>query len=801
MESQIELSNFTAGELSPRLKGRFDQGKYYNGCDTLVNFVVMPQGGATKRPGTEYIADARDQIHACRLRRFVFSTVQAYMLEFSDLHVRPFANDAPVLNAGVPVDVGVPYTFDELDLLNFTQSADTLYIWHPRHPPATLTRSSHVNWSYAPIVWRDGPYEDVNTTATTLTPSGTAGPITIDASAVAGINKGQGFLPGDVGRLIRIRVAAVWGWVQITGVNSPTQVTANVMPEVIGGAAGAAGVLDGTAATPFWRLGMWSPATGYPYTVAFWQQRLISGGYDGAPNAVVGSVVGDFTNMAPSEPDGTVTEAHAFVWRLDDEEVNAIRWLSPAGAAHTPQLGIGTSGSEQIMQAASASDGLSPISVQAYRETAYGSAAGVNALRIGKSILFMDRSARKLREWSFFWQLDGYDGPDATQFSEHITRGPPGAGPELSGLKQTAYQAAPHQVIWAARNDGMLLGFTYDRTQTVFAPHRHRLGGNYYGGPPLVESLDVIPAPDGSYDELWLAVLRTIDGVPKRFIEVLTRYFDGAAQEEAFFSDAGLSSELVYPNATLTISGLSNTAPETKRPAFTGEGLFTTDVPAFAPALVGGFIRVNGGKARITAYVSSSQVRGTVIESLLRVAPAPPNAWSATPVHTSFTGLDHLNGEDVAILGDGASFKRRTVAGGSVTLDTGKASFANIGLPYQPVLVTMPWENPKTPVATQGKAKRPDTLWIRFHETLGCLFGRRVSDPMTFVVTDKTERMLTRNAADAMGQAPPLFSGMRKVAPQGNTDLEGQILITQDEPLPLTVLAIVARAEIPEMQR
>ena len=44
--------NFTAGELSPRLEGRTDVSKYFNGCSTLNNFVVHPHGGASRRSGT-----------------------------------------------------------------------------------------------------------------------------------------------------------------------------------------------------------------------------------------------------------------------------------------------------------------------------------------------------------------------------------------------------------------------------------------------------------------------------------------------------------------------------------------------------------------------------------------------------------------------------------------------------------------------------------------------------------------------------------------------------------------------------
>src|SRR5262245_14161376 len=106
MEQHIELCNFTAGELSPRLKGRTDLAKYFNGADTQLNMVTMPQGGSTRRPGTLYVADNSDQNNPCRLRRFVFSTVQAYMLEFYNLKIRVYMNDAAV--AG-PVDITTPY--------------------------------------------------------------------------------------------------------------------------------------------------------------------------------------------------------------------------------------------------------------------------------------------------------------------------------------------------------------------------------------------------------------------------------------------------------------------------------------------------------------------------------------------------------------------------------------------------------------------------------------------------------------------------------------------------------------------
>jgi hypothetical protein len=97
-----------------------------------------------------------------------------------------------------------------------------------------------------------------------------------------------------------------------------------------------------------------------------------------------------------------------------------------------------------VLQAAQAAQALSPTSVQVYRETSFGSAANVEPLRIGKAVLFTDRPGLKIREFSFYWQSNGYLAPDILQFNEHITRAPAG-GPlakrhqvvGLSGRRRT----------------------------------------------------------------------------------------------------------------------------------------------------------------------------------------------------------------------------------------------------------------------------------------------------------------------------------------------------------------------------
>ncbi|HEV2673380.1 MAG TPA: hypothetical protein VGV37_02495 [Aliidongia sp.] len=849
MRVDLDLTDFTAGELSPRMKGRTDEAKYYDGSAIQRNMVTLPQGGATRRPGTALSDLAASQAAKARLKGFVFSTVQAYMLEFSIVagvcQVRIFKNGFPVLNGSAQVVVtGLPYSQAELAEIQFTQSTDTLYIFHRNHPQASLTRSSHVAWSYQVLVFRDGPYLDLNGTVTTLTPSGTSGTITLTASSIVGINKtpqstGQGFLATDVGRMVRIKLTSCWAWCLITVVTSATVVSAVVQPRVIGGAwsaldgapwaastlyatgvivtngantyecviagtSAASGGPSGTTAqiadctatweyvpsiptaTTFWRLGRWTSVDGYPAWGRFWQQRLLMAGSISTPNAIVGSVISDFTAMSPTQQDGTVVDTNALSWVISDDEVNDVRWLAAAGSAQAMQLGIGTSGSEHIMQAATTAQALTPTSVQVYQETAYGAAPNVPALRIGKSVLFPDEPGRKVREWTFSWQVNGYSGPDLVVLSEHITRSIP-AG--LQGIVAWCYQQSPLSVIWANRGDGALISCTYQRDQNIVAWASHALGGQYYGAAPLVESLDTIPSPDGTYDQLWLQVLRTINGVPTRTIEVMQPYFDALPLDQSWFVDCALTSALTYPAATLTYSAASGTGVN-----------FTASASVLGGVADNSLIRVNGGLAVVRRVTDGNFLVGDWYIPPGSMAPAPAGSWSVDPQHATFAGLGYLAGEVVQIIGDGADLGTQTVPAGGVVTPIETATYATIGLPAEAILLTMPLEPIRAAQATtQGRARTIDTMWLRLHESLGCNFGRRIIDDQTGLVEDAVEPLETRSAGMPMGQPPSLFSGIQRLKMSGGYDQECQILITTSGPYPLTVLAISAKADVGEM--
>ncbi len=177
------INSFNTGEMSPLLNGRTDVAKYYSGCQTLENFIPLPYGGVTRRPGTKYIASAKTATGSVRLIPFEFSITQAYILEFGDEYMRVYKDGGQVQSGGAAYEITTPYDSTDLFELQHIQSADTMYIVHPDYAPRKLTRTGHTSWTITAITFSRGPFLVDNITDTTITPSAKTGSITLTASA------------------------------------------------------------------------------------------------------------------------------------------------------------------------------------------------------------------------------------------------------------------------------------------------------------------------------------------------------------------------------------------------------------------------------------------------------------------------------------------------------------------------------------------------------------------------------------------------------------------------------------------
>ena len=675
-------TNFTAGELSPRLEGRVDIQKYANGCKTLENMIVLKHGPASRRGGFYFANEVKDSSKKTRILPFEFSATQAYILEFGDQYIRFYKNYgqiksgpfddvfAAAFNIGAAYEITTPYLEDELFDLVITQSADVLYVAHQSHEPRTLSRLGDTSWTLDIIQFLDGPYDSVNATSTTLGLSATSGTgITVTASAVAGINDGDGFLSTDVGRLIRFEDAANdWTYLEITARADTTHVTA----DFIGPNASA------TTAQTGWRLGLFSETTGYPSVVTFFEQRLVWASTTSRPQSMFFSVSADYYNHAPTDNDGLVLDDSGFVYTIATDQVNTIRWLR-AGKV----LSAGTAGGEFIVSQGDQNSPLSPTNTRVVRQTTFGSAA-VTPPQVGNSVLFLQRANRKIREYVYQFETDAYTAPDLAILSEHITEG---------GIIDMAYQQEPDSIVWLVRTDGVLVGMTYERAQDVVGWHRHIIGG----ADAKVESVAVIPNTTGSRDDLWAVIQRTINGQSVRYIEYMT-------------------------------PGL----PE---------------VPA-------------------------NTIAATYLDSML--------TYDGSSV-TSVFGLDHLEGQTVSVLANGAAHPDRVVSSGLITLNNSYET-VHVGLPYTSTLQTMRIESGAKDGTAQGKKKRISRVTYRLYDTLGLKHGPSAS---------RLDIIPFRSSADDMDEPPALFTGDKEVEFPRNWDTDGYVFLVQDQPLPFTILAIM----------
>jgi uncharacterized SAM-binding protein YcdF (DUF218 family) len=132
IRTNVLINNFSAGELAPEMLGRVDLAKYANGCETLVNWLPLIEGGMMSRPGTRFVEEAHYGDKTARLVPFIFSTLQAYMLEFGHTYIRFYKDGGQIVDGSDnPIEVASPYTESDLPRLKYQQRADVLYLTHP----------------------------------------------------------------------------------------------------------------------------------------------------------------------------------------------------------------------------------------------------------------------------------------------------------------------------------------------------------------------------------------------------------------------------------------------------------------------------------------------------------------------------------------------------------------------------------------------------------------------------------------------------------------------------------------------
>ncbi len=841
-----QLTNFTGGEVSPRLDGRNDLTKYASSCKTLENFIIYPHGAAARRSGTTFVAEVADSDNKTRLIPFEFSTTQTYMLEFSNLKIRVYKDNGSVLEGNKTItgvtqanpavvtstahgysngneilitavvgmtqlnskrflvanvtantfeltnkdstninstaftayasggiankvfEITTPYTTAQLFEIKFAQSADVMYITHPSHEVAKLSRTGHTTWTLDNVVFTKGPFQDPNTTTTTLTPSSASiGTRNITASSVTGINSGSGFISTDVGRQIYFNS----GYATITSITSTTVVVATVSI-----------AFANASADANWQLGSFSDTTGHPTCVTFFEQRLVFAGTTNQPQTIFFSKSGDYENM-DANIGGTVADDDAIIYTIASNQVNAIRFMTA-----TRTLIIGTAGGEFSVSGGGVDVAITPTNILIKKQSNHGS-ANIDAIAVGNVTLFLQRAKRKIRELAYNFDVDGYVAPDMTILAEHITE---------SGITQMAYQQEPNQIIWCTRTDGELIGLTYQREQQVIAWHRQIFGGKF--GEATITVTDFATIANGTR-----IILTKSDGTTTTFTSATTltagKFHTTTSNNQTatnlktlIDADADyvatVSSNVVTIKEADSLSTgfltIESTDDDTRlTPTSEGKALcesisvIPTDDTEYQTWVI---VKrtINGITRRYVEYLNVLDFTETDNTTFNFLDSALSYNGSAT---LSVSGLDHLEGQTVSVLANGATHPDKIVTAGVVTL-TRSSTHVKIGCAYSSILQTMRLDAGSQNGTSQAKTKKIYEITLRLYESIGVEVGQTLDD---------MEAIPFRSSADPMDIGLPVFTGDKDVEFRGNYETDGFIFVRQTQPLPLTVLSLYPR--------
>lgn len=213
----VSQTNFTAGEISPRLVGRTDIDRYANAARSLTNAYPVIHGGAKRRGGTRWVAAAKlSGAKKARLVPFVVSRDSAYMLECGDLYIRIW----PAGGGAMVAELVSPYTEAMLDDIDYAQGADTMFFAHPSVPIQRLRRFSASLFDLSAAPFLTTPFDEQgHAPPAALTLSSAAVGSGRTATAGAGV-----FLPSDVGR----QLVSGSGLAVVTAYTSATVVTVDV---------------------------------------------------------------------------------------------------------------------------------------------------------------------------------------------------------------------------------------------------------------------------------------------------------------------------------------------------------------------------------------------------------------------------------------------------------------------------------------------------------------------------------------------------------------------------------------------
>jgi hypothetical protein len=786
-------ASFSTGELDPALHERTTLAKYKSGLKTGRNVVVSKVGSILSSPGRSNFKKAK--LTSRRIKTYS-PPRSGYLIEWGHEYVRIYTSAGSLV-----ADTAHALTEANLPNIHFESGGDIVYIFCDGQITLRLNYKTGVfvstSFSAAPV----------SGSLTTAVGSGYAVDYLVSAvrngqESLANIVITGGFLPIAAGESNVVDAIVQAGTTNTSGV---TEMRIYRRP-ANGGTFGFIGSSSyivssgGNLHMLFTDLGFAADYTHSPI------------------QAIATPTLNGFGSKT-----GIIYQQRLLItWEVDKEGIYASRpgyrdnltRDFPLNSDSALQFKAGSSGGADILRMLEA-DGLvvftkqgiflntgplTPTNIALEKKAKNLIDENVPPLAVPGGVFFVDLSTNSIRALSWSTELAGYLAPEVSVFSNHLFA--------RSRITSWAFHEGSLPVLWVTFNDGTYAAFTYEFEQEMRAWTRQ---DSY---------LDVEEVcGTGIADTTYFVVKKGND----RYIEVTNARFVSAARLTAD-PEADKGPEIAFMDSIVSYNGLLNGSLAgadvfTLTPVTPGDwaGSLTLACGTSAiftspgPGAVGEVHRMfdeDGTNYDLTVTARASNNSITVTPST-----TIPTELRTTPriyrTKVTFTGLDHLDGEDPGIIVDGAvlcspyntkeDYPTATVASGSVTLpESVRGAIVHIGRVKIGDVETLDVDTVEQ-APTLIESMTIDKVYVKIHNSRGFYVANKLPDD------DNNDNMESIDQYDVNYDQLNPITGNRYIAPttkrveiatRGSWDTNGRLACRQVDPVHFEILSIIPDLEV-----
>jgi len=814
-------NSFTKGQLTPTLNARVDSDIYTKGARELTNMFSLWTGATRIAPGLNYL-----DIMVDRTNTNAPITNNAYVNGFDFLFdagedviytiiLRQDNTTSSAIdiyyNNILQATVTTPtYLVAEISKVKFVQSHDRVLFLHESYPPQQLIRgASHNTWTFSPFVFNVLPSFDFTTIGKaptyrgitfTLASVAVANSIALTASAAI-------FNSGHVGGWL----IGKGGVAYITAVASTTAATVNIVQ------AFTATAVPGDNASL--REVMWGNHTatgpvnganrGYPARGVFYLNRLILGRTAQLKNVSTFStaaVYDDFDEFG--EP---IDASTAFTIALNGKGEQSIQSIVADDSLIFLTSGKIFASSPLVETPLTALNAYFPPQTKS-------PSSDVEAVSIDNQILFSGHNSTVVNRAIYSTQVAKYIGSPASILSSNL----------LTGINSNATwepEDVETKLYLATQADGSMLMYSTLIEQDISAWSKRNTKGEFIqvmgeglqasvlvnrqinlGITTFETSLDYAYQSDSSFGACYN--VQAILAAPTTTVTVFENQNDylvlgndipftaiNITMNTVASSDCALTFQYLDLNKFwVTLTPTDNTT------GLTASGSVTwnfTDVANWQPQEVCKvkekfWIRIRRTAETLSTLPVMEQIQVNTGKRIYIENFDFSNYMDSKLLVTSsatgaVTGLSNLKGHQVYARANGSTFGPFFVDENGATNIVNEYPAVEIGIQFKPKLIPMPLFAPTQEGYNTYAEKYVQDLFIDYHESLYLQagIGDRITDIPNMKLSDYT-----------LGESVPPQTGFYAINPRGGWDPRQEVVVTQSQPGPMTIIGIGYNLEV-----